>query len=197
MNESCARHGLVYRIMKRFFLFLITICMVTFFTSCDKSASIEGTWITDAHEIMRMDKKKAETAEMSLTFDADGNVKMLFDVVVNQKAKGMNMIIGMKYDLNGKYEKTNEKVKLDIDAKSQVFDFYKFELDLSPELEAAIKAEGMTKEQLKADIKEKLAKNPFKPSINGINGEFDITEMTDTSLVLAGNKDKSFTFKRK
>lgn len=186
--------------MKKALFLLLTLCMVSLYTVSAHAQSIYGTWITDGKEILGFEENDAEAkkADLIFTFNSNGNTTITIDVLMAQAEDGIEMTLGMKADMRGTYKKTGDTISLNIDDKLTKFNLYQFDLKLSPDMENALAAMGMNKQQLKQALQKEFSSQEMTKMFSGENlGSLSILSVTSSTLVLTDEGGTTMTFTRK
>lgn len=181
--------------MKRILSLLISICMVSLFALSAHAQSIVGTWVTDGTCLLDGEEAaEAKKAELYLTFKANGTTAMAFDVLMEVDEDGVHMTLGMKVNVPGTYKKTGNNIKMNMNAKQTNVNFYKFDINLTQEMEQALAAMGMTKQQLKTAFQQQF---PAQDISNLLSGDLNIIKLTNTTLEVIEDDGVTLTFTRK
>lgn len=183
--------------MKKSLLLLLTICMMGLFTTVAHAQSIVGTWTADARELIGSEIPGLQKVTLIFTYNANGTSTMSYDIGLVMQEDGIGMDLGIKATLRGTYKKTGNNLFLDYDKDSAKVDLYKLNLKLTPEMEQALAAVGMTKNQMTEMIKQQIDPKDFTAGLDNMGGNTVITKLTQTTLVLTDNDGKSITLTRK
>lgn len=162
---------------------MLTFLMVTLFANAQ---SLLGTWYTHDSSIIGDDISGLSKFEMTFTFTSKGTATLGFNIEVQQEEEGMQCTVGIKCDCKGTYKKTGNSLSMNLTNKKA--EITKLDVDLSPEMQQALTAMGMTKQALLDMIKkgikpDDMAKEMAK-EIDDISGALTISSLTSTSLVL-------------
>ena len=185
--------------MKKTFFLLLAVCMMPLFCGTVNAQSLIGTWATDGKALLDdEDDVEAKKAEMLLTFNGKNSLTVTFDYLMAMNEDGMSGEIGVKGSVVGTYKKSGNELNINCNKQSAKLDIYKVDINLTPEMEAALKVAGMTKQQLIKTVKDSMNPDEFASSIESINGKLIINSLTAKQLVLTDSEDGTkLTFYRK
>ncbi len=184
--------------MKKTLFLLFAICMLPLFSGTVNAQSLIGTWVADGKAFLDDDDVDAKKAEMLLTFIGNNKLSITFDYLMAMNEDGLSGEIGVKGSVTGTYTKKGNELNINCNKQSAKIDIYKVDINLTPEVEAALAAAGMTKAQLIKTVRDSMNPNEFASSIDGIDGRLIITSLTAKQLVLTDTEDGTkITFYRK
>lgn len=184
--------------MKKALFLLLTLCIVSLYAVSAHAQSIYGTWITDGKELPGFAAADFQKADYIFTFNSNGNIAITTDVIMAQSEDGIDMTLGMKTDMRGTYKKTGDTISLSIDDKLTKLNLCQFDLNLSPDMEKALAAMGVTKQQLKTALQKEFNSQEMTKMFSGANlGGLTIVSVTSSTLVLTDEGGTTMTFTRK
>ncbi len=184
--------------MKKTIFLLLAICMMPLFCGTVNAQSLIGTWAADGKAFLDDDDVEAKKAEMLFTFNGNNTLTVTFDYLMAMNEDGMSGEIGVKGSVVGTYKKSGNELNINCNKQSAKLDIYKVDINLTPEIEAALKVAGMTKQQIIKTVKDSINPNEYASSIESINGKMIINSLTAKQLVLTDSEDGTkLTFYRK
>lgn len=179
-------------------LFLLAICLMPLFDGTVNAQSIIGTWVTDGKAFLDDDDEvNAKKADMLLTFNGNKTVTVTFDYLMAMSEDGISGEIGVKGSVSGSYQITGKEITVNCNKQSAKINLYKVDIKLTPEMESAMAAAGMTKAQFEKMVKESINPDQFKSSFDDIDGKMTITTLTATQLALTDEDGTTMSFRRK
>lgn len=183
--------------MKKFVLLLLTLSIVSLFSVSARAQSIVGTWTSNAQELLNDDAPGVQKLTLELVFKADRTAVMGFDVDMHMDEQGLNVEMGFKASMSGKYARGGKTLLLDLKKEATAFDIYKLNLKMTPEMEQALATKGITKKQVEDVLKQSVNAEEFFDKFDALNNELNIVTLTSTTLVLGDENGQCLTFQRK
>lgn len=165
------------------------------------SPSIIGTWSADVKSFAETEGLIAKNATFLLTFNTNKSLSMTIDILYEVKEDDMTIELGFKDSANGVYTKNGNDLSFNINKQTANANIYKFNINLTPEMEASMKEMGMTKAQLTKTFKDSMIFDEFIDELKDVfdmfSGATTIQSLTAKQLVLMDGDGTKFTFIRK
>ncbi|MBQ0049460.1 MAG: hypothetical protein KBT12_04360 [Bacteroidales bacterium] len=164
--------------------------------SLTASASLQGKWITDAHQLVDDESANPfKTADLIFEFTQQ-KVKITMHLAGKLESDGIGMDLGIKMTADYGYTKKGNTIELNANGSKPQFNLYKFKLEVDAETREGLKAAGITDEYFKKEFEKQFTAGEMNDLFNTMEATFTITSLTPTTLVLTDTDGESLNFKR-
>lgn len=161
------------------------------------SGSLIGTWVTKDKSMFGDDADMFSDVDIQLAFKSDAAAQMKVALMMEKEEDGMNISMGMVATIPATYKRNGNVLSLKADKKNAKIELTNIDIDLPAELEAQLKAVGMTKQSLIDMIKGSINTQEFANELGTLTGDMNIVTLTKTTLVVSDDDGTEIKFTRK
>lgn len=179
---------------------MIIVMMAMMMPAVANAQKLAGNWVCNDKSIFvdgeDDDDSKLQKAEVVLSFQNDGTMQMSFGCELGQQENGVNIDLGLKATIPGKYAKNGNQLSFALNKEDCVAEVTKLDIAVSPEIEEQLAAAGMSKESVIEMIKNSVNAEQFTKEFGNSFMHTFTYSFIDRNLVLTDD-DSSITFVRR